>query len=324
MAQPASFTMDHALFGASAISDETQTVNGTIIQMMKPTPNWWDVGAENVRAARRRGEGPFPPTPVSPRAQTRLVPAPGGREVPVRIIAPDSPKGVYLHIHGGGWVLGASDQQDPMLERIADRAGLACVSVDYRLAPEHPYPAGPDDCEAVAAWLAANAQAEFGTDKLTIGGESAGAHLSAVTLLRLRERHGYAGFRGANLVFGAFDLSMTPSQKAFGEERLVLRTSDIEQFLAAFLPADADRRHPGISPLYADLRGLCPALFSIGTRDALIDDSLFMYGRWIAAGNAAELAVYPGGAHGFTSFPGSLAKAANARIDEFLSAAVRE
>ena len=136
-----------------------------------------------------------------------------GNEIPLRIIAPANPRGVYLHIHGGGWVLGGADLQDPMLERIADNAGLAVVSVEYRLAPEHPYPAGPDDCEAAAVWLTRHAKAEFGTDALTIGGESAGGHLAAVTLLRMRDRHGYTGFRGANLVYGAYDMTMTPSQR---------------------------------------------------------------------------------------------------------------
>ena len=88
--------------------------------------------------------------------------------------------------------------QDPMLERIADNTGQAVVAVEYRLAPEHPYPAGPDDCEAAAAWLVQNGKKEFGTGVLTIGGESAGGHLTAVTILRMRNRHGYTGFRGAN------------------------------------------------------------------------------------------------------------------------------
>jgi acetyl esterase/lipase len=163
-----------------------------------------------------------------------------------------------------------------------------------------------------------NALREFGTDALTIGGESAGGHLSAVTVLRMRDRHGYSGFRGANLVYGAFDLSMTPSQRAFGNERLVLRTIDIQQFANAFLPTVTDRRVPDISPLYADLMGLCPALFSVGTSDALLDDTLFMYARWIAAGNDAELAIYPGGAHGFTLFPNAHSQSVVARMDAFL------
>jgi len=271
-----------------------------------------------ARAARRKGGGPFPLPPSSPRAITRTIDGPGGHKVPLRIVPADSPRGVYLHIHGGGWVLGANDQQDPMLDRISTNAGLTCVSVEYRLAPEHPYPAGPNDCEAVALWLARYSRAEFGTDRLTIGGESAGGHLAAVTLLRMRDRHGYSSFRGANLVFGAYDLSMTPSQKAFGNERLVLRTQDMEKFYEAFIPAMVHRRDPDISPLYANLEKLCPALFSVGTRDALLDDTLFMHARWIAAGNEAELAVYPGGAHGFTLFPGEITAAATAGMDAFL------
>jgi acetyl esterase/lipase len=154
---------------------------------------------------------------------------------------------------------------------------------------------------------------------LTIGGESAGGHLTAVTILRMRDRHGYTGFRGANIVYGAFDLSMTPSQRQFGNTRLVLRTIDMQQFYNAFLPTITDRCMPDISPLYADLRGLCPALFSVGTKDALLDDTLSMHARWVAAGNQAELAVYPGAAHGFTLFPNNLSRAATIKMDAFLN-----
>jgi len=269
---------------------------------------------------RRRGEGPFPAPVTSRRARTLTITGRNGSKIELRVIAPARPRGIYLHLHGGGWVLGGADMQDPMLERIADNTGQAVVGVEYRLAPEHPYPAGPDDCEAAAAWLVQNGKKEFGTDALTIGGESAGGHLTAVTILRMRDRHGYAGFRGANIVYGAFDLSMTPSQRQFGNTtRLVLRTIDMQQFYNAFLPTITDRRVPDISPLYADLKGLCPALFSVGTKDALLDDTLFMHARWVAAGNAAELAVYPGGAHGFTLFPNDLSKAATAKMDGFLN-----
>lgn len=310
--------LDPALFKPGAISAETRAINDAIVKAMAGMEEWWEVGAQKVREARARGEGAFPLAPKSEHARTIHIDGKGGHKVPLRIVAPENPKGVYLHLHGGGWTLGAADQQDPLLERIAKNAGLACVSVEYRLAPEHPYPAGPDDCEAAAVWLAENAKKEFGTNRLTVGGESAGGHLSAVTLLRMRDRHGFTDFAGANLVFGAFDMTMTPSQKHFGNERLILRTLDIEKFGDAFLPAGLDRRDPDISPLYAKLHDMPPALFTVGTRDALVDDTLFMYGRWLAAGNEAELAVYPGGAHGFVAFPGEISKAANARIDAFL------
>ena len=310
--------LDPALFHPDAVSAETRALNAAMVRLLSDQPNWWVVGAAATRAARKRGNGPFPAPVFSARATTRTIPGPGGHVIPLRIIVPASPRGVYLHLHGGGWTLGGADMQDPMLERLADATGLAVVSVEYRLAPEDPYPAGPDDCEAAAAWLVQNARAEFGSDALTVGGESAGGHLAAVTVIRMRDRHGYTGFRGANLVYGAFDMSMTPSQRQFGETRLVLRTSDIVQFANAFLPTVTERRDPDISPLFADLRGLCPALFSVGTADALLDDTLFMYGRWVAAGNAAELAIYPGGAHGFTLFPNALAQQAEARMVAFL------
>jgi acetyl esterase/lipase len=309
---------DPALFRDDAIAPDTAKLNEAMVELLTPQPDWWVVGAAAFRAARRRGEGPFPAPVMSPRARTITVAGKDGNEIPLRVIAPASPRGIYLHIHGGGWVLGGADMQDPMLERIADATGQAVVSVEYRLAPEHPYPASPDDCEAAAAWLVQNGKREFGTDALTIGGESAGGHLSAVTVLRMRDRYGYTGFRGANLVYGAFDLSLTPSQRQFGNRRLVLRTIDIQQFANGFLPTVVDRRVPDISPLYADLHGLCPALFSVGTKDALLDDTLFMHARWIAAGNDAELAIYPGGAHGFTLFPNQLSKIAEARSNAFL------
>ena len=313
---------DCAVFGDAAIAPETRAFNAQVLSILQTVPDWWVTGAAQVREARRLGVGPFPPPIMSPRAETRVVEASPGRSVPVRTIAPPTPAGVYLHIHGGGFVLGACDLQDQMLERIVAATGFACVSVEYRLAPEHPFPAGPDDCETAALWLASQAHAEFGTSVLTIGGESAGATLAAATLLRLRDRHQFRGFSGANLVYGSYDLSMTPSARQFGDERYVLRTIDIVKFMEAYLPTVDDRRSPDVSPLFADLRGMPQALFTVGTRDALLDDTLFMYARWVAAGNRAELAIYPGAVHGFTLFPSTLATAANARCDAFLAAPV--
>ena len=295
--------LDPKLFTDAAIPDETKQINAGILALTKDMANWWDVGAQKVRDARAKGEGVFPAPVKSDRAKWIEIDGPAGK-VKLRVIAPEKSRGVYLHIHGGGHVLGAADQQDRLLERIADGANLTAISVEYRLAPESPYPAGPDDCEAAALWVHDNLR-DFGGDKLAIGGESAGAHLSALTILRLRDKHGRTPFNAANLVFGVFDLGMTPSARAFGDERLVLRTLDIHKFGDAFLPGldEQQKRAPELSPLYANLRGLCPAFFTIGTKDALLDDSLFMHARWIAAGNPGELDIYPGGCHGFIAFP---------------------
>lgn len=315
--------IDPSLFSEAAIPADTRQINDAIVKAMTGMPEWWEVGADKVRAARARGEGVFPAAAKSERARWIEIDGPGGK-IPLRVIAPENPRGVYLHVHGGGHVLGAADQQDRMLERIAEGTKLTAISIEYRLAPENPFPAGPDDCEAAALWVHDNLS-DFGGSKFAIGGESAGAHLSALTILRLRNKLGSNPFHAANLVFGVFDLGMTPSARAFGNDtRLVLRTLDIERFGDAFLPGrSADqRRDPSISPLYADLSGLCPALFSIGTRDALLDDSLFMHARWNAAGNRGELAIYPGAAHGFIAFPCSQTFAALGHMAAFLNAAM--
>ena len=272
--------LDPRLFADAAIPDETRQLNAGIIALTKDMANWWEVGAQKVRDARAAGTSVFPAPVKSDRAKWIEIDGPAGK-VKLRVVAPETSRGVYLHIHGGGHVLGAADQQDRLLERIADGANLTAISVEYRLAPEHPCPAGPDDCEAAALWVADNLR-DFGGDKLAIGGESAGAHLSAMTILRLRDKHGRMPFNAANLVFGVFDLGMSPSARKFGDaERLVLRTMDIQRFGDAFLPntTDEQKRAPDLSPLFADLGGLCPAFFTIGTKDALLDDSLFMHAR---------------------------------------------
>lgn len=311
---------DPALFRPDAIPEETRRLNAEITAKIEALPDVWSFPAHVVRDRRARGLGPFPPAPKSARAETFDIDGPRG-PITLRAIAPAAgpARGVYMHIHGGGWTLGAADQQDPRLERIADATGLTAVSVDYRLAPEHPYPAGPDDCEVAALWLLGEGRTRFETGRLAIGGESAGAHLAVVTLLRLRDRHGLTPFHAANLVAGCFDLALTPSARRFGLEKLVLSTRDITMFVRHFLLRGGDPADPDISPLQADLAGLPPALFSVGTRDALLDDSLFMAARWSAAGNASELAVYPGGCHVFQAFPSGQTEQSLARMDRFLA-----
>lgn len=313
--------LDPALFAEDAIPGETRSLNEGIVAAMSGMAEWWDVGPQKVREARARGEGAFPAPAKSERARWIEIDGPGGK-IKLRVVAPEKSRGIYLHLHGGGHVLGAADQQDRLLEHFADNTQLTAISVEYRLAPENPYPAGPDDCEAAALWAVAHLS-DFG-DKLVIGGESAGAHLSAQTMLRLRDKHGLTPFHAANLVFGVFDLGLTPSARAFGGERLILRTIDIEKFGEAFLPGlgPEERRAPHLSPLYADLRGLCPALFTIGTRDALLDDTLFMHDRWVVAGNRAELDVYPGACHGFIAFPCPQTFASLQKQAAFLNAAL--
>jgi acetyl esterase/lipase len=210
-----------------------------------------------------------------------------------------------------------------MLERIAGSTGMACLSVEYRLAPEHPYPAAWDDGESAVLWLIERGRSEFGTDVLVIGGESAGATLSAAVLLRMRDRHGYTGFRAANLTYGNFDSSMTPSQMLAPDKGILVGKTSIRKFTEAYLPKGVDPRNPDVSALYADLRNMPAAIFTVGTLDPLLDDTLFMYARWIAAGNKADLAIYPGAPHAFNALGLPQAAEANARIDAFLLQAIQ-
>jgi acetyl esterase len=308
-----------------SLLEETRAFCAQLEETLAGVPGINELPPEETRRARREGRGVFPAPVFLPEARTLEVDGPAGK-LPLRIIAPDrEPAGSFLHIHGGGWTLGEADMQDPRLKRLANETGLTAVSVGYRLAPEHPYPAGPDDCEAAALWLLEHAEQVGAPGPRAIGGDSAGAHLAATTLLRLRDRHGRRdAFAAAVLQYGAFDLSMTPSQRRWGERNLVLSTPIIEWFADQYLPGREReaRREPDISPLYADLRELPPAIFTVGTQDALIDDSLFMEARWRAAGNASELRVWPEAPHGFVALPMSIADLALTAEHDFLRRAL--
>lgn len=311
------------MFNAAAIDPATAVANEKIESLLKSAPTIMQVGPAVARAARISGQSFLGPIVHVAHAETIEIQGPGGI-LPLRVIRAENPCGVYLHIHGGGWCMGAHDQQDEYLDAFVKATGLTAVSVGYRLTPEHPYPAAPDDCEAAALWLLAHAETEFGARVRVIGGESAGAHLSAVTLLRLRDRHGSMPFEAAILSYGGYDLAMTPSARNWGERYLILSTPILKAYIDWLAPAGVDRTDPDLSPLNADLTGLPPALFTIGTLDPLMDDTLFMAARWTAAGNASELAIYPGGVHAFNALPIPLANAANDRIATFVNAMLLE
>ena len=309
--------LERAQFDTASVDPETAAFVADLEDRLATISPPQVVGIQAVREAARSGQSFFGPIVHSDIATDRVINSPAGG-LTLRVFTPPVVYGVYLHFHGGGWAQGASDLQDPRLERVARECEIAVISVDYRLAPEHPYPSGPDDAETAAVWLAHNAGAEFGTDRLVIGGESAGAHLSAVALLRLRDRHGLVGaYSGANLMYGAYDLTLTPSVRAWGDRYVVLSEPYINWCLDMFV-APEKRTDPDVSPLYADLTGLPPALFSVGTVDPLLDDTLFMHARWLAAGNESEIAVHPGLPHAFPLMPMKASEAANDRCNEFI------
>ncbi|WP_156448362.1 alpha/beta hydrolase [Mycobacterium sp. NAZ190054] len=235
----------------------------------------------------------------------------GGRSVPIRIHLPtaEPPVGVLLEIHGGGFYMGSAAGSDTANRRLADTLGIAVVSVDYRLAPEHPWPSAPEDCETAALWLVDEAERRFGTTRLAVGGFSAGATLAMVTLLRLRDR-GVTGFCSAVLQFGTYDLAaQTPAGRQIADE----------YFLDAYAGAAPDRTHPHVSPIFADLTGLPPVLIVVGSDDILLEDNLAMAARLSAARVDVNLRIFPDSPHGFTAHPTSMAQEAHRQINAWLT-----
>lgn len=251
------------------------------------------------------------PAPDGPPAEEVVAEA-DGRRVPVRVTNPQSgsPRGVYLEIHGGGFYMSSAARSDYRNRRLADAVGIAVVSVDYRLAPENPWPAAPDDCETAALWLREGAVSRFGTARLAIGGGSAGANLAMTTLLRLRDKGLVSPFAAAALQYGAFDLSLrTPAARKFADE----------YYLKAYVGDVEDRTNPDISPLFGDLHGLPAALLTVGSLDPVLEDSLLMAMRLAAAGGDVDLRVYPESPHGFLGFPTAMAGAAHEDIETWLA-----
>ena len=212
---------------------------------------------------------------------------------------------------------------------MAQKASLTVVSIGYRLAPEHPFPAGPEDCYDAAEYLVQHSESRFGAPLLFTGGESAGAHLALLTMRHLSAATPTFHFRALLLHFGAYNLAdWFPSTFAMPDAP-VLTLPVLDAFRDAFVPGStvAARRDPAISPFHADWRavatalgGLPPALFTCGTADPLLDDSVLMAAKWQMAGGDGVLKIYPGAPHGFIGFDFPMAEARQgmADLEEYL------
>ncbi|MET8875634.1 alpha/beta hydrolase [Nocardia sp. NPDC004604] len=253
--------------------------------------------AEDLHAVRAEYAHP---APANPPAVEELVTV-DGDSVSLRIHTPvdKAAKGVFLEIHEGGFLWGSAACSDVRNRRLADALDIAVVSVDYRLAPEHPWPAAPADCETAALWLVEHAEHRFGTTNLAIGGLSAGATLAMKTLLRLRDRR-VTAFDCAVLQFGSYDLSgQTPAGRLIADE----------YFLEAYAGSAPDRTDPDFSPIYADLSDLPPVLMVVGDADIVLEDNLVMAARLLASGTDVDVRVYPDAPHGFTAHPTPMGRA---------------
>jgi acetyl esterase/lipase len=246
--------------------------------------------------------------------------------VPCRVFRPaGDPRAVYLHFHGGAMIAGSAALMDIPNQELARELRVAVVSVDYRKAPEHPWPAGPDDGFAVVRWLLDNSSSEFGCDRLLIGGESSGGYMAAVTALGVRdELHAIDRVKGLNLTYGIYDWGRSPSQRGMRpNDGFDVLTDDETIFVSdCFVPGRTpeERRAPEISPAYGDLRGLPPCFVSVGTSDHLLDDSLMFAARAVAAGVAVDLFVAPDLPHAFQAFDCGMTKLWGERLNEWFHA----
>jgi acetyl esterase/lipase len=277
----------------------------------------------------------FGAMPAGVQARDQVIPGPDGGDLPVRVYraeaGPDpATRPLVLYFHGGGFVLGALRMGDWMCGNVAAQVGAVVVSVDYRLAPSHPFPAAVEDCYAALAWAAASAEDlgagapdGAGAAGSTIGvmGESAGGNLAAVVSLAARDRGGPAIAHQA-LLYPATDMSESgaaiPAARASRNPAFV-HADEMEAYRRMYLSAAQDATSPLASPMLADsLEGLPPALVIVGEHDPLREDGTRYADKLKAAGVPVRFTMYLGMPHGFLNFPG-LCRSAPQALTELLT-----
>jgi acetyl esterase len=261
---------------------------------------------EAAREQMKRRISAADPVPIG-RVEDRTIPGPSG-EIPIRIYTPDGngPFGALVYFHGGGWVVGNIEMTDQPCRMITKAAGCVTVSVDYRLAPEHKFPAGPEDCYAATKWVSDNA-APLGCDRsrIAVGGTSAGANLAAAVALMARDR-GAPKIAYQLLVYPATRRELdTPSHKQFATDGYyILSRADMEWFWGHYLASEADAANPYACPERAkSLAGLPPALVITAEFDPLRDEGEAYAARLREEGVATVLKRYDGVTHGFFGMP---------------------
>ncbi|RGP68817.1 hypothetical protein FSPOR_5023 [Fusarium sporotrichioides] len=299
---------------SSHVSDQVRASRIELVdQLEKQSANakqWYDFeDPQDYRKARAEGTHGFVRPTLNDKARLVYCVGRGGQKIEIRVIEPPGQsKGVFLHLHAGGWVIGSNASHDGYLTQITEASGLTVASVAYRLAPEHPFPAGLIDGVDAALFSFSDEGIDYlGAPLRVLGGESAGAWLAVAVALELRDKHGIdlqSNLAAICAGYGIYDLTYTPSLLSHERNIVISRESMVRFAEAAFghVPSK-DRKRPDISPLYADLSNLPPAHFLVGTVDPLIDDSIFMAAKWINAGNEAELDIVDESCHAFTLYP---------------------
>ena len=249
--------------------------------------------------------------------------------VPVRILRPATASGelpALLWIHGGGYVLGSAADSDRRLGEIVERVGCAVISVDYRLAPEHPYPAAVDDCALALGWLTDSA-GELGIDRqrIAIGGASAGGGLTAALALRTRDR-GLPAPMFQLLIYPMLDdRNRSPSSHAIDDPTLWDRQTNLLAWQHYLGAGARDRDVPAYAApaRAADLAGLPPAFVAVGDLDLFLDEDIDYAQRLLQSGVPTELHVYPGAIHGFDVLApdARISRRCNADVEDALRAA---
>jgi acetyl esterase len=241
-----------------------------------------------------------PPEPVA-KIENRTVPGPDA-DIPIRVYTPEGsgPFACLVYFHGGGWVIGNIETHDGLCRSIANAAGCVVVSVEYRLAPEHKFPAGIEDAYAATRWVADHAE-QLGIDsgRLAVGGDSAGGNLAAVVSLMARDRGG-PSLALQLLLYPITDYDLdTASYRDYANGHLLTRDS-MAWFWKHYLPEDVSPSNPYISPYRAsDLRGLPSAVIITAECDPLCDEGNAYARRLEAASVPVTLSCYPGMIHGF-------------------------
>ena len=238
--------------------------------------------------------------------------------VRVRFYAPDSspPHPAVLFIHGGGWALGSVELSDTLCRALCRASRMLIASVEYRLAPEHPFPAGVDDAYAALCWLDTNAEAVGAIPgKLAVCGDSAGGNLSAAVALMSRDRSG-PEIALQVLIYPALDPTLSEASMERLSTGYGLTRADMQYFWELYLKGQDDAANPYVSPLHEkDLSGVAPALVITAAYDPLIDEGERYAALLRNAGVPVRTVRYPGLIHGFVSYLGRI-DAARSAIDE--------